>query len=83
MRCPKCDSVATKIIDSRTKGERKWRRHECDNRHRFTTWEIREVDLMPKEEEWQRAVVAAVAHCMPDMVDNIMKKLLEVQRIKS
>lgn len=46
MRCPKCNSMETKVVDSRTVDE--WqairRRRECEYcGHRFTTFEKKEV----------------------------------------
>jgi len=76
MRCPECKSRNTKIIDSRTKGERKWRRHECENAHRFTTWEIREVDLGADKDP---RASEALAKALRDLADQVSNKLLDTQ----
>lgn len=46
MRCPKCNSMETKVVDSRTidDGQAIRRRRECEYcSHRFTTFEKREI----------------------------------------
>ena len=74
MRCPECQSTHTKIFDSRMKGERKWRRHECPNGHRFTTWEM---IVEPTAEDVHRAVTQAVVQVLPDLIDRITALITE------
>lgn len=58
MRCPKCNSMETKVIDSRTIDE--WqairRRRECEYcSHRFTTFEKKEVtELTVIKKDWTK-----------------------------
>lgn len=41
MRCPMCGSEQTKCINTRPRGEIRYRRYTCLNcGRRFTTWEI-------------------------------------------
>lgn len=43
MNCPKCDSEASGVVDSRTKEPGKWRRRECVScGHRWNTYEVEE-----------------------------------------
>ncbi len=48
MRCPTCDSKHLQVVDSRDIPEAVRRRRACDNGHRFTTYERRDVFGCPR-----------------------------------
>ncbi len=48
MRCPTCDSEHLQVVDSRDTPEAVRRRRQCENGHRFTTYERREVFACPR-----------------------------------
>jgi transcriptional repressor NrdR len=58
MRCPKCSSMETKVVDSRTidDGQSIRRRRECEYCwHRFTTFEKKEVtELTVVKKDWTK-----------------------------
>ncbi len=60
MRCPKCNSMETKVIDSRTIDD--WqairRRRECEFcSHRFTTFEKKEItELTVIKKDWTKEI---------------------------
>ena len=60
MRCPFCENIDTKVIDSRPteEGQAIRRRRECDNcKKRFTTYEkIEEIPMMVVKKDGSREV---------------------------
>lgn len=66
MNCPNC-SAPTKTFNSRQQGTRRWRRHECANGHRFTTWEIHESELPREGEEVDLFLGAAVEKILEEV----------------
>ncbi len=60
MKCPFCDNIDTKVIDSRPteEGHAIRRRRECDNcRKRFTTYEkVEEIPMMVVKKDGSREV---------------------------
>lgn len=84
MLCPECGKPA-KVIDSRQRAERKYRRHDCPNGHRFTTYEMHEKDVPEKEHDiagqlTEQAlgilVARSVASILPSLVDAIKKEII-------
>jgi transcriptional regulator NrdR family protein len=65
--CPECGSTRNRVIDSRSLDGRRRRRRECNNGHRFTTYEISAADLEEIERsltelrEWRMRMMAALA----------------------
>ena len=84
MLCPECGKSA-KVIDSRQRAERKYRRHACSNGKKKTAYEIHEKDVPEKEHDiaGQLTVQAlgilvakSVASALPSLVDAITKEIM-------
>jgi len=85
MLCPECNGPA-KVVDSRQRAERKYRRHACSCGHRFTTYEMHEKDVPEKEHDIAGQLTAqalgilvarSVAGTLPSLVDAITKEIIE------
>lgn len=58
--CPECGSRISGVKDCRSSGDRVYRRRECDNEHRFTTYEA--LDAEPPEISVGQALAVLIAH---------------------
>lgn len=95
MRCPKCHSMETKVVDSRTveDGQTIRRRRECEYcQHRFTTFERKEdtqlmvikkdgTKEMYDKQKLKKAIILSFAKrkFKADAIDNLITSL-EVKR---
>jgi len=75
MNCPDCGTT-TKVINTRQHATRRYRRHECGNGHRFTTWELFEAELLTLDGTIPRErIVEAVAAVLPELIESIVTRL--------
>lgn len=91
MRCPKCGSTESSVIDSRAATDEIRRRRECDScQHRFTTFERLEIELPlvvkkdGRRESFDRSKIRAgfVRACekRPVSIERIDESVSEVER---
>ncbi len=93
MKCPFCENIDTKVIDSRPteEGHAIRRRRECDNcKKRFTTYEkVEEIPMMVVKKDGSREVfdrnkvlngIIKACEKRPVSMDNIDKIVDEIER---
>ena len=78
MKCPECEA-GTKTIDTRMKGSRRYRRHACDNGHRFNTWELTEMEItkLGDKQAVKESVLVKLAALLPGLLGIIREELYE------
>ncbi len=80
MKCPECGSTKSKVLDSRERDYHVYRRRECQNKHRFATYELHSKvnggQVMDTEVESLRAVFPDAAELVQrlELIREIVKE---------
>ena len=78
MKCPKCSSLLSKVVDTRedtSDGTYRWRRRECHPcLHRFTTYEVHS-DFMQEARRDKKLLAKDVK-----MIDQAIAELNKIKR---